>query len=267
MVETDEMEVASVGARLRAAREDKGLALEEVAALTRIPTRHLQSLEQSDWASLPAPTYTMGFAKSYAAAVGLDRMEIGDQLRAEMGGIRATPADAEVFEAADPARTMPKWLVLAAILGVIVIVAGLTWYNKRSLQPDEEQAAAAHAEQTAPANQAAAAPAPAPAQGPVAITANEPVWIQVYEKGGKNLFMGELAAGQRYDVPATSTAPLLKTGKPEALRISVGTADAPAVGPAATTVRDVSLFPADLMKGPAATAGGPQAPPAAPATR
>jgi cytoskeleton protein RodZ len=267
MVETDEMEVASVGARLRAAREDKGLALDEVAAVTRIPTRHLQSLEQSDWASLPAPTYTMGFAKSYAAAVGLDRVEIADQLRAEMGGVRATPADAEVFEAADPARTMPKWLVLAAILAVIVIVAGLTWYNKRSLQPDEQQAAAAPAEQAAATNQATTAAVPAPAQGPVAITANEPVWIQVYEKGGKTLFMGQLAAGQRYDVPATSTAPLLKTGKPEALRISVGTADAPAVGPAATTVRDVSLLPADLMKGPPAPAGGPQAPPAAPATR
>lgn len=253
MVETDEMEVASVGATLRAAREDKGLALEEVAAVTRIPTRHLQSLEQSDWASLPAPTYTMGFAKSYAAAVGLDRVEIGDQLRAEMGGVfRTAPADAEVFEAADPARTMPKWLVLAAILAVIVVVAGLTWYNKRSLQPDEEPVAAAPTEPAAPAGQAPAAAAPAQTpQGPVAITANEPVWIQVYERGGKNLFMGQLAAGQRYDVPTTSAAPLLKTGKPEALRISVGTADAPTVGPAATTVRDVSLLPADLMKGPA----------------
>ena len=270
MVETDEMEVASVGARLRAAREEKGLALEEVAALTRIPTRHLQSLEQSDWASLPAPTYTMGFAKSYAAAVGLDRVEIGDQLRAEMGGVRATPADAEVFEAADPARNMPKWLVLAAILAVIVIVAGLTWYNKRSLQPDEQQVAAPPAEQAAPANQTASAAAPAsalaPAQGPVAITANEPVWIQVYEKGGKTLFMGQLATGQRYDVPATSAAPLLKTGKPEALRISVGTADAPTVGPPATTVRDVSLLAADLMKGPAPSTQPAAAPPA-PATR
>jgi hypothetical protein len=45
---------------------------------------------------------------------------------------------------------------------------------------------------------------------------------------------------------------MLRTGKPEALRISVGTADAPPVGPAATTVRDVSLLGPDLMRGPAA---------------
>ena len=265
MVETDEMEVAPVGERLKAAREAKGLTLEDLAATTRIPTRHLQSLEDGDWARLPAPTYTMGFAKSYAAAVGLDRVEIGDQLRAEMGGVRASTTDAEVFEAADPARTMPKWLVLGAILAVVVIVAGMTWYSRRSLETtDQPVPATAPAEQSAQAAQASAPPpAATPAQGPVAITANEPVWIQVYEKGGKNLFMGQLAAGQRFDVPPTSKAPLLKTGKPEALRISVGTADAPPVGPAATVVRDVSLLPADLMKGtPAASPTARATPPA-----
>ena len=266
MVETDEMEVAPVGERLKTTREAKGLSLEDIAATTRIPTRHLQSLEDSDWSRLPAPTYTMGFAKSYAAAVGLDRVEIGDQLRAEMGGVRASTTDAEVFEAADPARTMPKWLVLAAILAVVLIAAGMTWYSRRSLETTDQPAAAATpAEQVAQPTQAAAATplAAVPAQGPVAITANEAVWIQVYEKGGKTLFMGQLATGQRFDVPPTSTAPLLKTGKPEALRISVGTADAPTVGPAATTVRDVSLLPADLMKGPAATPQSTAAPPAA----
>src|SRR5690349_5298471 len=114
MDETDETLVASVGEQLRAAREGKGLSLEDIASQTRIPQRHLESLEIADWERLPAPTYTIGFAKSYAAAVGLDRADIGDQLRAEMGGVRASSSDAEVFEAADPARAMPKWLVLGA---------------------------------------------------------------------------------------------------------------------------------------------------------
>ena len=80
LVETD---MPTVGERLRAAREEKGLSLEDVAAQTRIPQRHLESLETADWDKLPAPTYTTGFAKSYASAVGLDRTEIGEQLRAE----------------------------------------------------------------------------------------------------------------------------------------------------------------------------------------
>lgn len=253
MVESDETDVAPVGEQLRSAREAKALSLEDVAAQTRIPRRHLESLESGDWSRLPAPTYTMGFAKSYASAVGLDRMQVGEQLRAEMGGARPSNSDAEVFQAADPARSMPKWLVLAALVAVIVVVAGLSWYNQRSLEdPEEPQAVTEPVDPTVQAAQPEAVPAQAaPAAGaPVAITANEPVWLHVYEKGGKTLFQGELTAGQRYDVPETATAPLLRTGKPEALRISVGTADAPTVGPAATTVRDISLLGQDLMRGP-----------------
>jgi hypothetical protein len=95
----------------------------------------------------------------------------------------------------------------------------------------------------------------------VVITANEPAWIQVSERGGATMFQGELASGQSYEVPATATAPVLRTGRPQAIRISVGTADAPAVGEPDRTVSNVSLLGPDLMRGPAAT---PAAPPASP---
>lgn len=266
MDEIEEPAVASVGERLRVAREEKGITLEDIAAQTRIPRRHLESLENSDWEHLPAPTYTIGFARSYATSVGLDRTEISDQLRTELGGQRPMAAAAEVFEPADPARTMPKWLVFGAIAAVIALVLVMTWLNKRSLEPAAAPNEVATNEPTTPAptNAPPAAAPAATAQGAVAITANEPVWLQVSEKGGATLFSGELAAGQRYDVPATATAPVLKTGKPEALRISVGTADAPPVGPAATTVRDVSLLGPDLIRGPAAAQppGPATAPPA-----
>ena len=144
--ELAETAVPRVGERLRVAREAKGLSLEDVAAQTRIPQRHLESLEASEWEKLPAPTYTVGFAKNYAGAVDLDRAEIGEALREEMGGQRFTTAAApEVFQPADPARTMPKWLVLGAILGVILIVALMSWLNHRSLeQPDDAVVERAH---------------------------------------------------------------------------------------------------------------------------
>ena len=87
-----------------------------------------------EWDKLPAPTYTIGFAKSYASAVGLDRTEIGDQLREEMGGQRFANSHSEVIEAADPARTMPKWLVIGAVVAVILLVVLMTWLNSRSLE-------------------------------------------------------------------------------------------------------------------------------------
>lgn len=259
----------TVGERLRAAREKMGLSLEDIAAQTRIPQRHLESIETAEWDALPAPTYTTGFAKSYASAVGLDRTDIGDQLRAEMGGQRFTANAMETFEPADPRRTMPKWLVIGTIVGLIVLVALMSWLNNRSLeQPDENNnSAIAPAPTKAPPAQPqvqAVAPVAPAAHAPVVLTATEPVWFQVSEKGGAMLFTGMLQTGQTYAVPPTATAPVLKTGKPEALRISVGNQIAPAVGPAAKTVADVSLLPADLMKRPATAvpASGSASPPA-----
>ena len=199
------------------------MTLEDIAAQTRIPPRHLESLEASDWDKLPAPTYTIGFAKSYARAVGLDRAEIGDQLRAEMGGQRAaTHQPAEVFEPADPARTMPKWLVFGAIAAVIAVVLLMSWLNERSLEePGPDNAAVVEAAPAPQASVPAPAPTPATAQGPVVLTATGPAWIRITDQG-RQLFEGVLQPGQSYTVPATATAPMLRAGAPEALRINVG---------------------------------------------
>jgi cytoskeletal protein RodZ len=245
----------TVGERLRAARAAQGISLEEIAARTRIPTRHLESLETSEWSKLPAATYSIGFAKSYASAVGLDRTEVGEALRAEMAGQPArTTMSAEVFEPVDPARVMPKWLVILAVLAVLAVIAALLFMRQRDLDGDDSAAPVAAEAPASTAQPVASAAPAASASGPVVITANEPTWIQVSERGGgAALFQGELAAGQSYQVPATAIAPVLRTGRPESIRIAVGTADAPAVGPGATTVRDVSLLAADLMRGGPAT--------------
>ena len=263
----DIIQTSSVGERLKVAREQKKLSLEDVADQTRIPLRHLQNLEAGDWSNLPAPTYTIGFAKSYASAVGLDRTEIGDDLRAEMGGQRfESGGNAEVFEPADPARTMPRWLVLSTIGAIVLLVVIMTWLNNRSLEPDTAEAPAPEVAATAPAQDAPATSQPAlqpgqPASGPVVLTATEPAWIQVTD-GGRTLFSGELAAGQSFTVPQDAAAPLLKAGKPEALRVTVGSATAPPVGTPGRVASDVSLAPADLMRG--GTAASPPAPSAPP---
>jgi cytoskeletal protein RodZ len=274
MDETEADDVITVGQRLREAREAKGLSVEDVAAQTRIPTRHLTSLEESDWDKLPAATYSIGFAKNYAGVVGLDRNEIGEQLREEIGGRLAAAVHPEVYEAVDPARTMPKGLVIGALGLLVLVVLALTWLSNRSMQPEDP---VAEANTVAPVE---AAPAPAPAapaaaSGPVVLTATAPAWIQVTDSG-KTLFSGELAPGQTYSVPATATAPLLKAGKPEALRVNVGSAVAPPVGPAGRVAANVSLLPADLMRGPAGPSSATPAqqpppagsvPPAAPANQ
>jgi cytoskeletal protein RodZ len=248
----------TVGERLKAAREAKGLSLEDIAAQTRIPQRHLESIETADWEKLPAPTYTVGFAKSYASAVGLDRTDIGDQLREEMGGQRFASSQSEVIEAADPARTMPKWLVLSAVAAVILLIIVMSLLNRRSLEEPTPATPVAEAPAAAPAAAPRRAPpaAAAAAQGPVVLTATAPAWLRVTDQG-KKLFEGMLQPGQTYQVPQAAVAPMLRVGAPEALRISVGNAVAPQVGPSGQVTSNVSLKPADLMHGGAQPGAAP----------
>jgi cytoskeletal protein RodZ len=251
----DQLEMGlTAGERLRAAREGLGLSIEDVATSTRIPTRHLSSLETGDFARLPAPTYSIGFAKSYAGAVGLNRAEIGDQLRAELGGsTRVHPNQAEQFEPMDPARAMPKWLIFVVIAAIIAVIAGATWLNNRAQTAPDNVVAAEEADPglTVPAPAAAPATATPDASGPVLITATQQAWIQV--KDGTTLLKeGVLEPGQSFAVPPGATAPVLTTAKAEGLRITVGSATAPAIGPAATKVSNVSLLGPALLKGPAA---------------
>ena len=249
--------------RLRDAREAAEMSLEDVATTTRIATRHLASLEAGEFSKLPAPTYSVGFARSYAAAVGLDRNEIGEQVRAEIGGTRLAPHQAEQFEPMDPKRTMPRWLIIAAIAAIAVVALLATWLNNRSMNaPDNVTATEA-----APVDAAAAAPAavvPVTAQS-VSIAATGDAWVQI--KDGATLIKeGVMKAGERFDIPLTATAPKLTTGKAESLTISVGPKTVAQVGPSATKVRDVSLLPSDLLRGPAvaaAPAPRPAPPPAA----
>src|SRR5690349_16093136 len=184
----------TVGERLRAAREKQKLSLEDVAAQTRIPQRHLASIETAEWDSLPAPTYTIGFAKNYAGIVGLDRTEIGDQLREEMGGQRFATTSADVFEPADPRRTMPKSLVIGAVIAAVLLIALMSFLNRRSLDQTEPNAVAATNE-AAPSAPAAPSPAPQAGSGQVVLSATAPAWIQVTDQG-TTLFQGQLQPGQ-----------------------------------------------------------------------
>ena len=160
MVDEVTNELIPVGEQLRRAREAMKLGLDDVALSTRIPTRHLAALEQGEWDKLPAATYTLGFAKSYAVAVGLDRVAIGEQLRAEMGGYDPNPyAGSDIFEVIDPKRAMPKWLIVGALVAVVAVIALFSILSNRT--PDDNAAANAMAvnEMVVPVDEA-------PAMGP-----------------------------------------------------------------------------------------------------
>ncbi len=256
MSENDREGVTTIGERLRVAREAKKMSLADVASKTRIPIRHLQHIEDGQWDALPAPTYSVGFARSYANAIGLNGNEIGAELRKQIGSPRPTyDTPAVYYEPADPARVPPRSLALVAGgIALLLILAYVIWRSMAVDSVDPADAVNQPAPVATPApNQPAAQTAPA--TGPVVLTATDEVWLRVYEgNGGSSLFEGVLQAGQRYEVPATAQAPQIRTGRPQALRVTVGATKIPPLGQPEQTISDVSLRAADL----AARAGGQQ---------
>jgi transcriptional regulator with XRE-family HTH domain len=243
----DQLFGTPIGERLRVAREDKGMSLEDVARQTRIPIRHLEHIERGEWDALPAITYSVGFARSYANVVGLDGPAIGAELREQLGGQpRGQTSVPAYYEPADPARVPPRSLAIMALLIGLLLVGGYLFWRSRAVDdPAVEETAIVDA--PAAPRPAGPAPAAAPATGPVIVAAIQEVWLRIYEDDGPKLYEGTLRAGERYQVPANARAPQILTGRPNAIQVTVGSTAIPPLGQPERTIADVSLRPADLL--------------------
>lgn len=272
-----------VGDRLRSAREARELSIEDVAAHTRVPRRLLEMIEASEHDGLPAPTYSAGFVKTYAQFVGLDGGELARLFREELGRSVQDRHSPQPFEPADPARVPSRLLAVVALIVALLIAGGYAVWRGRNSEDTARLAAgttapvAADTMAAAPAAPTALAPVIAspvvvppalPAGAPVVLTATDAVWFKVYERGGRTLYTGEMPAGQSFTVPPDAVDPLVRTGKPEALAVTVGGQAIPPLGKPSTLVRDASLGrDALLARVAAASAAAPQAarsPPAGP---
>lgn len=65
----------SLGEKLRAAREERGISISEVAEQTRIAPMYLESIENDNYKPLPGGIFNKGFVRSYARYVGVDEQE------------------------------------------------------------------------------------------------------------------------------------------------------------------------------------------------
>jgi len=70
----------TLGQRLAAAREKKGLELEKAAHDTRMRVQRLRELEADDYSRCPHPSYARMFLKDYAKYLGVPQTEIKDLL-------------------------------------------------------------------------------------------------------------------------------------------------------------------------------------------
>lgn len=66
----------SAGRLLQAGRERRGLELDALAQLLKVPVRKLQALEADRFEELPGAAFTRSLAQSYARQVGVDVQEV-----------------------------------------------------------------------------------------------------------------------------------------------------------------------------------------------
>jgi transcriptional regulator with XRE-family HTH domain len=251
---------ATVGERLRAGREAAGLSIEEIGVRTRVPLRHLEAIELGDYSTLPSPTYAVGFARAYARAVGLDDVAVAQAVRSDVNRLGRRQPEYEPYEVTDPARVPSRGLaiVAAGLALALLVLAGL--YYGGNLLPGGTPAttapvATAPADGTAgaasavvasvPAVRPAAAPTPA-ANGEVILTANDEVWMRVYDAANTTLYLGTMKPGERFVLPAGANDPMINVGRPDKLAITLNGAAMPPLGTGERAIKDVRIGGAAL---------------------
>ncbi|MET0249849.1 MAG: RodZ domain-containing protein [Sphingobium sp.] len=248
------------GAKLRGAREVLGLSLQEVAIRTRIAQRQLEAIETDDYTALPGIPYAIGFARAYARAVGLDEVAIAADVRRAVHASDLGANRYETFEPTDPARVPSRTLAWVTMLILLLLVGGYAiWRTQLFTPPTTEQLA----ERATPAATSAPVRPRAPAAPPVVVfTAVEDVWLRIYDEAGERLRDGLMKTGESFTLPAQARNPMILTGRPQALRVTVGGREVPPLGPADRTISDVPVSGAALLARPApqAPAAGASAP-------
>ncbi|MEC8179557.1 MAG: RodZ domain-containing protein [Pseudomonadota bacterium] len=268
--EIDNSEPTAPGERLRAAREAKGMSVQDVASATRIPKRHLETIEDGDFAVLPGRTYAIGFSRSYARAVGLNDEEIVNDVREQLG--IEDPAERlrdGTMQTEDPTRLPSRGLVIASIIAGIVLLIGVFAFSRSFFAPESEADSllAAEEQRTLTEEDARAAATErasqrATASGPVVFTATQDVWVRFYDGVESNVLLEKvMSEGERYTIPETAEDPQIRTGAPYALAITVGGQSVPVLGEGDVVISDVPVSAQALLarsetEGDAAPNGG-----------
>lgn len=156
-----------IGAALKAAREFKGLNLQDLADSTRIRRSYLAAIEDMRLEELPSRPFTIGYIRAYAAALGLDGdMAVERFRRDEPTPDTALRAPIGVEERKDPRLTM-------VVGGGLLVIAAIVLWNVAQHAMSQD----APPPHTAPASAMAKAKLAAPA-GPVALGAPLPAPVE-----------------------------------------------------------------------------------------
>jgi cytoskeletal protein RodZ len=222
--------VSRLGARLKNARESRGLSLHGVSDMTKISIPLLEALERDDYARLPGGIFSKSFVRAYATAVGIDadaavaqfveeHAQHERETQATIGDPQVTPEDREFLQRQQRAvRALRGALMVIAALAVAALIYELwIWWPRPepavvtvphtapppSPPPASDQPPAPAARPAAEAAPPPAAAKPDPPRPPMVFefTASAPCWLEL-SADGVIVFSRQLQAGERHRVEA-----------------------------------------------------------------
>lgn len=208
----------SLGVELKKARMRKGLSLEEVSGITRIPIRRLIDIEGDDFSSMDSLFLYRSFAKQFAQCVNLERSTLDSALE-----IAARQIPEALIPGQDPARVRPdlpglkpkrthkmRWLLS---LGSLVVMLGACstfyqfWESTRTI-PDAEKPKAVNAAPSSPSRagtESRLTAPPSPGSLEVKLSALENTWLSL-AADGHEVFKGMLKADESKIIEGHRTA-------------------------------------------------------------
>lgn len=125
------------GQELRRAREDRGVTVDHICAVTKVSSRHVEALEAGRYDDLPGGVFRKGIVRSYVVAAGLEEsewVERFEQSQRELGAAHTKEQDLTEFaenirrsRAARSTTTGLRWLGVAVMLAALLVCGWLTW--------------------------------------------------------------------------------------------------------------------------------------------
>jgi len=118
---------SSPGARLRAAREARGLSIEDVAERLRLSAALVLAMEQDRLALLGPPVFARGHLRNYAVLVGAPEQEIMADCDVE---VDSQPSFLPALDLQPRVRSHSRWAwPVAAVVMAIAVVAAFWWWT------------------------------------------------------------------------------------------------------------------------------------------
>ncbi|MGM7720440.1 helix-turn-helix domain-containing protein [Metabacillus sp. Hm71] len=139
--------MSELGNRLKQAREEKNISLDDLQAMTKIQKRYLLGIEEGNYSMIPGKFYVRAFIKQYAEAVNLDPEMIFEEYKNEIPSTynddlpeqlsrvkthKQLPKSASKF-----LDLLPRLLIVAAVI-LIAIVFWVWRQNAADSNPGEE---------------------------------------------------------------------------------------------------------------------------------